>query len=309
MSGWAIVAAGLAGAIALPWLLEALRRPVRPGRIRLAHGEYCQLSHGATYCRWFGKEGDPVLVLIHGLSTPSWVFMGLTRGLTRLGFRVLIYDLYGRGLSARPKVAHDRALYLGQLEELLQAQEVRGPVALLGYSMGGAIATAFAARHPERVRRLFLLAPAGIALAPMPLLARATRAGVFGDWLWGLAGARYLRRSARKDARGASVIADLTARIRRETRSRGYLPALLSSMRHMLDDPLEDEHRALAQAGMPVLAIWGERDEVIPLRAMARLTEWNHAAHHAVIPGAGHALVHSHPREVLAAIAEDLRDD
>ncbi|HFQ15963.1 MAG TPA: alpha/beta fold hydrolase [Rhodobacteraceae bacterium] len=304
---WWPAGLAVAGLIALPYLLEARRGRADPVALARADGSYALLPDGATYFRWFGAGTGPILVMVHGLSTPSWVFMGLVDGLTMLGFRVLTYDLYGRGLSARPKLVHDRALFIRQLEGLLAQQGISGPVTLLGYSMGGAIAVAFAAAHPGRVARLILLAPAGIDYRPAPLLANAARWGRFGDWLWGLLGARFLQRGAAREARGPTVIPDLAARIRRETRTKGYLAAILSSERNMLAEVQEDAHRQIAEAGTPVMAIWGEADTVIPLTAMGKLSKWNRAAYQYVLPGAGHGLGYTRPKEILAAIEEHLR--
>ena len=307
MIGW-LTLAGLGVAGAAPWLIEARRGRADPVALADADGEFAILGHGATYFRWHGAGHGPVLVLVHGLSTPSWVFTGLIPGLTMLGFRVLSYDLYGRGLSARPGIAQDRALFVGQLSELLESQGLSEPVSLLGYSMGGAIATAFAAAHPGRVERLILLAPAGMVYRPAPLLARAARSGLLGNWLWGLLGARILRQAARAQARQPTTIPDFEARIGRECATRGYLPAILSSERHMLAERLEAEHRALAAAGLPVVAIWGEEDTTIPLAAMGLLAQWNRTAYQFVIPGATHALIHTHPKEILQALEEHLRE-
>ncbi len=307
---WAVVIIVLAalGALAiLPFAIEARKRHADTGALEREGGEFAALDQGATWFRWYGAHTGPVLVLVHGLSTPSWVFSGLIGGLTMLGFRVLRYDLYGRGLSARPGAAQDRALLVGQLRGLLDHLGLDEPVTLLGYSMGGAIATCFASEDPERVDRLILLAPAGMDYSPAPLLARSARWGRLGDWLWRLTGGWHLRRGARAEASGASVIPDYDKRIASEVATRGYLPAILSSERNMLAERLEEEHVAVDEYGIPVLAIWGALDSVIPASAISKLAEWNRQAHHAVIPGAGHALGYTHPKEVLAAISEELR--
>jgi len=309
---WWLGLIALAGIAALPWLLEARRGRADPIALAEADGEFAVLGHGATYFRWHGAGdgpvGGPVLVLVHGLSTPSWVFSGLIPGLTMLGFRVLTYDLYGRGLSARPKVRHDRTLFVRQLAELLDSQGLREPVSLLGYSMGGAIATVFAATHPDRVSRLILLAPAGMVYRPAPLLARAARLGWLGNWLWGMRGAALIRKGAQQDAKGPTAIPDLYTRISRETATKGSLRAVLSSERNMLAEHLETEHRAIAKTGLPVLAIWGEQDETIPIASMGMLTQWNRNAYQSVIPGVGHALGYTRPKEILADIEEHLRE-
>jgi pimeloyl-ACP methyl ester carboxylesterase len=88
-----------------------------------------------------------------------------------------------------------------------------------------------------------------------------------------------------------------------ETRRRGFLPAVLSSQRHMLAEDREADHRAVAAAGVPVLAVWGRVDTVIPLAAMDRLHAANPDARQVVVEGAGHGLPHTHPGEVAGAIA------
>ena len=303
---WLLAAPALAAFAVFPFLIEARKRPVDPKALNGAGGDFAPLSHGATWYRWHGEGPGPVLVLVHGLSTPSWVFSGLTCGLAGLGFRVLRYDLYGRGLSARPAAAHDRALFTTQLGALLDHLGIEAPVTLLGYSMGGAIATCFAAEHPGRIARLILLAPAGMSYAPAPLLARAARWGRIGDWLWLLAGGRHLRRGARAETPRATAIPDLADRMAREVATRGYLPAILSSERHMLAERLEPEHRQVRDHGLPVLAIWGARDTVIPAAAISKLAKWNRQARHVVVPDASHALGYTHPAEVLAAIEAEL---
>ncbi|MCI2399768.1 alpha/beta hydrolase [Aliiroseovarius subalbicans] len=303
-----VVLALLAGLIALPWAMELRRRKVDKAARKDAPGHFATLSQGVTHYEWHGPVTGPVMVMVHGLTSPSWVFAGLLRGLTMMGFRVLTYDLYGRGLSDRPRGAQDRDFFLRQLRDLLAELKLDGEISLFGYSMGGAIATCYAAEEPDLVDRLILLAPAGMDYTPAPLLKQARIMGRLGDWLWGLLGGAHLRQGARAGADMPSVIPDMPARMAVETRTRGYLRSVLSSERHMLGEYLEEEHRELARMYVAVVTIWGEDDDVIPLTSLGKLTEWNRDAYKFVVPGAGHALGYTHPQEVIAAIQENVRE-
>ena len=89
---------------------------------------------------------------------------------------------------------------------------------------------------------------------------------------------------------------------------RGYLPALLSSRRHLLSQSSQAHHARIARDGTPVLAIWGGSDPVIPSRAAGELARINPDAHHVEIKGAGHTLLQTHPSEVALALRGFLKD-
>jgi pimeloyl-ACP methyl ester carboxylesterase len=125
-----------------------------------------------------------LVVLIHGLTMASYIFQDLVPALVAANFRVLTYDIYGRGKSQyKPKSFEEHcdplAVNVRQLVELLQklqlwdrfenadsapkAGEKQGlSLTLVGASLGGSIATAFAAAYPSKVSRLVLIAPAGL---------------------------------------------------------------------------------------------------------------------------------------------------
>jgi pimeloyl-ACP methyl ester carboxylesterase len=107
------------------------------------------------------REGSGPLVVCHP-GGPG--FSGATLGdLGELArdFELVIVDPRGTGASARPD--DDRAYlledYVADLEELRQHLEVDA-IDLLGHSHGGFVAIAYAATHPQRVRRLVLAATA-----------------------------------------------------------------------------------------------------------------------------------------------------
>ena len=62
------------------------------------------------------------IILIHGLSIPSLIYASVAPSLAQQGFRVLLYDLYGRGYSdaVEGKGEYDTTLYTTQLALLMQ---------------------------------------------------------------------------------------------------------------------------------------------------------------------------------------------
>ena len=297
----------LAALALLPFLAEAIRRRVPDDVDRHTPGDIAHLPQGATHYSWTGREGDPVIVCIHGLSTPSFVFAGTVRSLASLGYRVLSYDLYGRGYSARVSGTQNVEFFLAQLGALLAHQNVTGPVTLLGFSMGGQIATAFAAAEHDRVEKLVLVAPAGLADEDPGPYDWVWRAPWIGDWMTRVFGGIALRRELVEHRSLATVIPDFEDRQAAETRMRGYLPALLSSRRHLLSQSSSSDHARVAKDGTPVLAIWGGADPVIPARSAGELARINPDAHHLEIKGAGHTVLQTHPSEVALALRAFLR--
>ena len=293
--------------IALPTLLESKRQPMDEAARKGAPGGFVKLSGGITHYQWVGPSRGPVAVLIHGLTTPSAVWKDVAQGLGDTGYRVLVYDLYGRGYSDAPSGVQDATFFVAQLDELLASQNLTDDLTLVGYSMGGSIATAFAATEPHRMKRLILVAPAGVETVESGFSALCRTKPVFGDWLFGtVAGFRMKREIAKDAAQGGDT--DVIAAQKAQLARKGFLRSVLSSRRYMLDAAQEQEHRGISRDGIPVIAIWGDQDTVIPISAIGKLAQWNRAAHQEVVEGAGHALPFSHGKQVTEFMRGMLRD-
>ena len=289
---------------AMPLLAEATRMSVAKKRQQGVPGELVDLPKGTTHIQRDGPEDGPVVVLVHGLTTPAYLFAGVVPMLGAAGYRVIRYDLWGRGFSDCPIGRQDGDYFLDQLNAVLDHEEVAGPFVLVGYSMGGAIAALTAAADPGEIAALALVAPTGLGPANVPKL---TRWPILGDWVMWVLGGVLLRRRLKGDGFKASVVTDLPKLEARETRTRGYLPGVLSSMRQLVTRDMAPEHTRIAAAGAPVLAIWGEADRSVPLSSMARLAEVNGQAWHHQVDGADHGLIHNRPGEVGAEILRFLK--
>ncbi len=289
---------------AYPFVRESLRTDVMQSRRRTDRpGQLASLPSGETWYAWHGQQDGPVAVCVHGLSTPSFVWGAVVDILTDQGFRVLTYDLYGRGLSGRPTGAQTADFHMQQLDELLADQQVADGFTLLGYSMGGAIVTCFAARNPTRLKQVVMIAPAGLGHDLGATTEFVTRHGLPGDWLMLTKGARELRQGIEIEA------ADFTPAVpgifdmqRAELSLRGYIPAITSSLRHFLRGDLRAEHDIIRASNLPVLAIWGADDTVIPISCMDKLAAINPSANQISIPGAPHGVTYTHPQEMRDAL-------
>src|SRR5581483_7048624 len=185
------------------------------------------------------------------------------------GWALASYDYWGRGDSGAPDARYDAALYLEQVDALLDAVGLAARrVVVLGYSFGGAVATHFTARHPERVRALVLSGAWG-AWDPFPAAARIPcKLGLGGALM------RFWWSSTRRaiiegfaDRAAAPAYADEMLRVERAIVARdrrGFERAIVSTLR---DFPT-DTRRLVVENGRhdrPVLLVWGEHDKVSPI--------------------------------------------
>jgi len=266
-----------------------------------APGAFATLSEGRVHYDWHGPENGRVAVLVHGFSTPSFVWAGLLQPLNEAGLRVLVYDHYGRGFSDRPPAAYDADRFDRQLLELLASQKLSEPVDLVGYSMGGAVVTHFAARHPERVRRVGLIAPAGFSVSTGPEVSLLTLP-VIGDWLMAVIGKQTLLDSIARPENQGRALPGIVERYEEQMRYEGYLRALLATLR---DFPMADMDHVFERVGLngtPVLSVWGRLDDTVPIENVERLRAAIPAAQIKIIEDGTHSITYSEPERVAAEL-------
>lgn len=299
-----LVPLALAGGALYPVAREALRKPMGAQARRSAPGEFIELSGGQTHYYWSGPSRGPVAVCIHGLTTPSFVWRGLTQHLTDMGYRVLVYDLFGRGYSDRPGGDQSPAFFVSQLHELLRKLEQNEELTLFGYSMGGVIAAAYGAKYAHQLRRIVLIAPAGMEISLGRIAGFARDWPLLGDWAYHVGYPQQLRRGILAEASVPKSIDGLAEMQLQELAYKGHLPAIISSIRHSLRKPIPAIHKQLAGSGVPVSAIWGRDDQVIPISSLGVMAQWNRQAQQDVIEGAGHGLIYTHTDQVAEAIRD-----
>ncbi len=290
-----------------PAIMERLRPAIGEKHRAGAEGEFVRLSQGVTHYKWVGPVRGPIAVLVHGLTSPSIAMEGVAEGLGKRGYRVLTYDLYGRGLSDAPMGRQNRSFFLRQLDDLLTHVGLTDEITLVGYSMGGAIVTAFASANPHRTNRVILFASAGVITIESGFSRFCRTVPVLGDWAHGVLARGRILGAIPLDSPSPYVERVLIAQ-RAELARRGYLPAVLSSRRGMLSEDMEKDHRKLGREDVPVVAVWAEKDDVIPISALGTLAQWNRTARQEVVADADHAVMYTHSQELLDALSKAMRD-
>lgn len=125
-----------------------------------------------------GGSGECVMLFLHGFNQSLDVWDHVWRHLDQCPARRLRIDIPGFGASRVETNDYGLAAQADRIDEFLAAMKIDKAV-VVGGSMGGSLAVAFAARHPERVDQLILLAPSAYsgALHRSGLLGRLTRPG------------------------------------------------------------------------------------------------------------------------------------
>ncbi|KAL6298206.1 alpha/beta-hydrolase [Sparassis latifolia] len=274
-------------------------------------GAYVQFPNGTVRYWLIGPEDGTRIVLIHGLSIPAFIWRDVAHHLAKNGFRVLLYDLYGRGYSDAPQTEYTAELYTTQLAMLLQYIGWKR-VHVAGVSMGGAIATSFSAQFPHLVSsKVALIASVGLyeprdiplkfKLLSSPLVQLVTSS----------APARaYRQYLSQNNVHSGSVVADAEALVCLQS---AYLPgfdhAIASSLR---EGPLRGLAPAFAQLGRDtgkrVFLIWGTHDPVVPFVNAERVQGLVPHAELMVIQHGGHELTMTHPGEVGPALVRFFAD-
>ncbi|MEO0368789.1 MAG: alpha/beta hydrolase, partial [Pseudomonadota bacterium] len=199
-----------------------------------APGKTITIDGGVIHYVERGPIDAPVIVMVHGFSTPHFIFEQNAAALADAGFRVIQFDHFGRGWSDRPNASYDIEFYDDELLNVLDALELDAPVGLVGLSMGGVITAEFMANHAGRVSGLFLLVSAGLSLSSSSdgALTKLIKTPIVGDWLWRLFARSTLLGDSTYDDAGLAEVQRLQGDVTRQMDFKGYFPALLSSLRN-----------------------------------------------------------------------------
>ena len=298
---WVVWGLGLLGFAmgASWWMAGANLKPLDDIERARAPGQFVQLPGAKIHYRFSGREGAPLIVMVHGYSTPGFIFDQNAAALRDAGFRVLQFDHLGRGWSDRPNSKYDTDFYDWEVLALLDALSITEPVGMVGLSMGGPIVAEFAVRHPERVARVFLFVPAGFDVAGLDgVQAALIRTPVIGDWLWRMVAMKSITGDPQYDESGLAPENRLQGDVREQMNYKGYGRALLATARNFPLTGRENTFRALAATGIPVSAVFGDKDPTVLVASVEKFREAVPNADVHVLEGADHGLNYKRHEDV-----------
>ena len=229
-----------------------------------------QLSLDGSPARYRVAGAGPDVVVVHGLSG-SWRWWSPLVERLSAQLRLHFVEL--------PRLGRLRAGELAPwLGRFLAAADL-GPVDLVGHSLGGLVAAELAGAEPERVRRLALVAPAGIPCG-RGLLGRSMP--LLGE----LYGVRAELRTIVADAMRTGPI------------------TLLHGAVYVWE---RDVRAELESIRAPTLLVWGERDRLVPARVAE---EWQAGLPRSRIVHlpCGHVPMWEAPDELALSLLEFLGD-
>lgn len=293
------------------WRPEVLQAAERLLRLGGASAVSRETSWAGGRIRYLEAGAGPALVLLHGAGGGAENWFGVL-GQLALERRIIVPDLPGFGLSdPAPLVGPLAAGALPALEAVLEAAHVH-EMDLCGTSFGGLLAVRFVQAHPERLRRLALLAPAGLG-SEMPRGLRVVALPVLGPLLMQRPTARAIRWELRRltttlplpREREDALVAYLHACARYADRT-WFARAIRRfcaprGQREILGDA------ELAVLSPPTLLLWGTRDRFFPLAHARRAAQRIPRSILLTLPGVGHSPNWERPAEVAALLAAFFR--
>lgn len=256
-------------------------------------------------------KGFPIIFL-HGFGGSMWNWE-YQQGVFSDNYRVIIPDLLGSGLSAKPSGPYTPQRLIDFFHRFMETLQIDRAI-LVGNSMGAGLAMGLALDYPEQVEALVLISgfPANIQeslaspaykkfLYHRPPLWLAK----FGNRLAGRSSTERILQAIifRKELITPTII----ERSYRNRQRGGFLVPIYS----LLDNIEAWEHQygqRLSHISHRTLLMWGDHDEVFPISVGEHLTrQLPHAQWH-VIPNAGHLAQWEQPEDVNSVIRRFLAE-
>lgn len=255
-----------------------------------------------------------VLLLLHGMAGSSQTWRSVIKPLSRR-FRVIAPDLPGHGESTKQRSDYSLGAFAVLLRDLLDELGVTRAT-IIGHSLGGGVAMQFLYQHPDYAQRLILIGSGGLGpdvgltlrllSAPgaeliMPIIA-PRQVLTAGDRVWS-----WLRKAGIEAPRGEEIWRSYSTFSDAPTRQ-----AFLRTLRSVVDyrgQAVSALNRLNTKTELPIMAIWGEKDAIIPVKHAYAAQQARPDIRLEVLAGVGHFPQVERPAEVVELIEDFIAAD
>jgi pimeloyl-ACP methyl ester carboxylesterase len=247
-------------------------------------GDLVDVMGVRLHVRDSGPKDASAVILLHGFGASLHTWESWAQGLADR-HRVIRFDLPGSGLSSPDPTGDYSDTRTMQLLTALMDQRGLAQAAIVGHSIGGRMAWTFAARHPERVSKLVLVAPDGFASPGFEYGKKPDVPATLKLMKWVLPRPLLRMSLAPAYANPAVLTEAMTTRYHDLMLGPGSRAALIARMEQtVLVDPLPLLQRIQA----PTLLVWGDQDAMIPSANAADYLRALPQARLVQLPGVGH---------------------
>lgn len=249
----------------------------------------------------------PAVLLLHGWPTSSLLWRDVMRPIADRRLRVVALDLPGFGSSDKPlDVRYSFDFFERVIDDFLDAIDI-GPVAVVGHDLGGPIAVHWALRRPEKVTGLALL---NTLLYPQfcPAVTEFVQALLTPGRREQLTSPEGLAEVVRQGLAERSPPDQMLAGVLGPFRTDDDRRALANAGVGLSMSGFVEIERGLGTLRVPLRAIYGDRDRLLPdvAQTMARLHRDVSHARVTALAGCGHFLQEDQPDQVASLLAEFL---
>lgn len=258
----------------------------------------------ATHYEEMG-QGDRHLFLIHGFRANTFTWRHLIQPLADAGYHVWAIDLIGYGLSAKPShIPYGIDFFTEHMHAFMADHQIES-CCLMGNSMGGGLALNFACSHPEQSACLVLINPLGYPI-DIPFYIEATK-----HWqpIWiPFLVPSVIRLSLYQIVFDpASVSEEQVHAYSLPYRLQGGALATLLTLQNYSNERVLEISKKYPSIQHPALLIWGENDQLLPLKHFERFCRDLPKVESFLIPSCGHIPHEEQPQTVLASILSFLQ--
>lgn len=235
-----------------------------------------------------GSGNQGLFLILHGWGSKAERWLTVGKVLTKNGYQVIIPDLPGFGESEKPASAWNTEDYSLFVESLVKTLNLNR-FFLLGHSFGGSVAIKYAIKSPQKIKKLFLVASAGLRRPSFKktFLNKISKLFKLFSFLpfYPLIRKIFYRFIVRKS---------------------DYLSTegvMKDTFLKVLQDDLSE---IISKIQIPTVIIWGEKDDIVPLKDAYFLKNRIQNSKLEIIPNGDHCLEQKSVETLSQKILENI---